>query len=87
MQESMLAQLAQLAESRCAIAVRSAIWARTGSAYLVLDERRGLEELDGVIKIKRWRSTRSVYNNCIGKGVTAECTGNGRLGVRKMVGQ
>jgi hypothetical protein len=48
MQESMLAQLA---ESRCAIAVQSAIWARTRSAYLVLDERLGWEELDGAIKI------------------------------------
>jgi hypothetical protein len=46
--------LVRPAESRCAIAAQLAIWVRTRSAYTVPDERRGLEELDGVIGVKGW---------------------------------
>ena len=46
--------LARAAGSRCATAVRSAIWAWTKSAYTVRDERLGLGALDGVTKIRRW---------------------------------
>jgi hypothetical protein len=40
--------------SRCAKAVQLAIWVRTRSAFIAPDERLGLGELDGVIRIREW---------------------------------
>lgn len=40
--------------SRCAKAVRLAILVRTRSAFIAPDERLGLGELDGVIRIIEW---------------------------------
>lgn len=38
--------------SRCAKAVRLAIWVRTRSAFIAPDLKLGLGELDGVIRIR-----------------------------------
>jgi hypothetical protein len=40
--------------SRCAKGVRLAILVRTRSASIAPDERLGLGELDGVIRIREW---------------------------------